>query len=69
MVKFDYTITDKLERNTIHVAVWNYNLSIIRKLYRQNHTILTKADKYGIVPIVYGALLGNQDMVLLFKGG
>lgn len=66
MVKFDYTITDNLGRTVIHNAVWNGNVKIIRKLYRLDHTLVTKPDGYGILPVVYAALLGSSEMVLLF---
>ena len=66
MVKFDYSLVDNLGRTAIHNAVWNGNVKIIRKIHRQNHTLVSKPDHYGIIPIVYAALLGSQEMVLLF---
>ena len=66
MVKFDYTLVDNLGRTAIHNAVWNRNVKIIRKIHRQEHTLVSKPDYYGIIPIVYASLLGSQEMVLLF---
>jgi len=66
MVKFDYSLVDNLGRTVIHNAIWNGNLKIIRKIHRQEHTLVSKADYYGIIPIIYAALLGSQEMVLLF---
>jgi ankyrin repeat protein len=66
MVKFDYSITDNLGRSVIHNAVWNGNVNIIRKLHRLNTKLVMISDGYGMLPIMYAALLGSQPMVLLF---
>jgi len=66
MVRFDYSITDNLGRTAVHKAVWTNNIKIVRKLHRQEHTLIFQADNYGIIPIVYAALFGLQELVLLF---
>ena len=66
MVKFDYSLVDNLGRTVIHSAVWNGDIQIIKKLHKQDHTLIAKADYYGIIPIVYAALLGSKELVLLF---
>ncbi len=66
VVKFDYTITDKLGRTAIHSAVWKGNKNIIRIINFIDSNIKNIPDNYGILPITYAALLGNQDLVLTF---
>ena len=65
-VVFDYTITDNLGRSIIHNAVWNNKNYIIKKIYEIDSSIINIVDNYSILPITYAALLGNQELVLLF---
>ncbi len=66
VVKFDYTIADQLGRTAIHTAVWKGNTNIIRIINHIDIRIKNIPDNYGILPIVYAALLGNQELVLMF---
>ncbi len=66
IVRFDFTIVDELGRSVIHNAVWNNNSRMVQKLNRLDPTIVHIADNYGVPPIVYAALLGSQELVLLF---
>lgn len=66
IAKFDFTIVDELGRTVIHNAVWNNNPRMVRKLHRLNPDIVHQDDNYGVSPIVYAALLGSQELVLLF---
>ena len=66
VVRFDYTITDHLGRSVMHNAVWNDQKEIIRIIHEINNEIVNIPDNYGILPITYAALLGNQNLVLLF---
>jgi ankyrin repeat protein len=65
-ILFDYTIVDNLGRSVIHNAVWNNKEFIIKRVYSIDKTILLMEDNYGILPITYAALLGNDKLVLLF---
>ncbi len=66
VVLFDYEITDKLGRSVIHTAVWGDKKQAMKKIHLINRKIVNIPDDYGILPITYAALLGNQDLVLLF---
>ena len=66
IAKFDYTIGDKLGRTPIHSAVWKERSSIIRIINFIDPKIKDIPDNYGILPSVYAALLGNQELVLTF---
>lgn len=66
VVLFDYTITDNLGRSVMHTAVWNNKARVMRRLHLINPHIVNIPDGYGILPITYAALLGSQELVLLF---
>jgi len=66
VVLFDYEITDKLGRSVIHTAVWGDKRIAMKRIHLINRKIVNIPDDYGILPITYAALLGNQDLVLLF---
>ena len=66
IVKFDFRLQDNLGRSIIHNAVWKNNQRMIQKLNRIDPELVHIADNYGIPPIVYAALLGSQDLVVLF---
>lgn len=66
VAKFDYTISDKLGRTPMHSAVWKGRSSIIRIINFIDPRIKDIPDNYGILPLVYAALLGNQEVVLTF---
>ena len=66
VVLFDYKITDKLGRSVIHTAVWSDKRNAIIRIHEIDSSIINIADNYGILPITYAALLGNQELVLLF---
>jgi ankyrin repeat protein len=66
VVLFDYKLTDKLGRSVMHSAVWNNKQGVMKKLHGINKEIVNIPDSYGILPITYAALLGSQELVLLF---
>jgi len=66
VVLFNYSITDNLGRSVMHNAVWNNKIDIIRKIHIINGDIINIADTYGVLPITYAALLGSQELVILF---
>ena len=66
VVLFDYTIVDNLGRSVMHNAVWGDKPNIVRKIHLINSEIINIYDIYGLLPISYAALLGNQQLVLLF---
>jgi len=66
VVKFDYTITDNLGRTVIHNAVWRDNSEVIKIINTIAHGSIDIEDNYGITPIYYAALLGNQSLVSQF---
>lgn len=66
IVKFDYSITDNLGRTIMHNCVWGNKENIAKKIALSSKNILNHPDGYGILPIVYAALLGNTKLVLLF---
>jgi len=66
VVLFDYFQTDKLGRSVMHTAVWHDKQVIMKRINNINPNIMNIADSYGILPLTYAALLGNQQLVLLF---
>ncbi len=66
VVLFDYNLTDNMGRSVIHTAVWNNRAKIMKRLHLINPNIVNIPDSYGILPITYAALLGSQELVLLF---
>lgn len=66
VVLFDYALTDKLGRSVMHTAVWNNKTKIMKRLHLIDPNIVNISDNYGILPITYAALLGSQELVLLF---
>lgn len=66
IVLFDYTIQDQKGRTVVHNAVWANKLPIIRKIYNDSPQSINIVDDYEILPITYAALLGNQQLVMLF---
>ena len=66
VVLFDYNITDKQGRGVMHTAVWNDKRAIMKRLHYIDPNCVNIVDGYGILPITYAALLGSQELVLLF---
>jgi ankyrin repeat protein len=66
VVRFDYKITDNLGRTIIHNAVWQDNIDIIKIVNNAAIGIINMEDRYGITPIYYAALLGNEILVSQF---
>lgn len=66
VIKFDYTIADKLGRTAMHSAVWKGNSNVVKIINFIDSSVKNKTDNYGILPITYAALLGNQELVLTF---
>ncbi len=66
VVLFDYTIKDNLGRSVIHNAVWGNKPYVIEIIENIAPSTINQIDKYGILPITYAALLGNQKLVLHF---
>jgi len=66
IVLFDFTIQDYQGRTVIHNAVWAKKTSIIKKIYSVSPQSINVVDEYGILPITYAALQGNQKLVMLF---
>jgi len=66
VVRFDYTLVDKLGRSVIHNAVWGNKKNIIKKIASHSKESINIADNYNILPMIYAALLGNKDLVLEF---
>lgn len=66
VVLFDYNLTDKLGRSVMHTAVWHNKAMVMRRIHLIDPNIANIPDDYGILPITYAALLGSQELVLLF---
>jgi len=66
VVLFDYTLADNLGRTVIHNAVWGNKANLIEMIEHISPEIINQTDGYGILPITYATLLGNQKLVLLF---
>ena len=66
IVLFDYTIQDFQGRTVVHNAVWAKKLSVIKKIHSFSPQSINIVDEYELLPITYAALLGNQNMVILF---
>ncbi len=66
VVLFDYGLTDKMGRSVMHTAVWHDQQSIMQRMNNIDKKIVNIPDIYGILPISYAALLGSQELVLLF---
>ena len=66
VVRFDYSIADNLGRTVIHNAVWQDNTNVIKIVNGISPGIINVEDIYGITPLYYASLLGNQKLVLQF---
>lgn len=66
VVLFDYSVQDNAGRTVAHSAIWHHQEKILSKIATINRDILNIPDNYGILPITYAAILGNQHLVLLF---
>jgi ankyrin repeat protein len=66
VVKFDYYLVDKLGRTVIHTAVWSSNIEVIKIINYIKSDIKDIPDHYGILPVIYAALLGDRELVLYF---
>jgi len=66
VVHFDYLLTDNLGRTVIHNAVWRDNIEVIKIVNNVAPNTINAEDIYGITPLYYAALLGNQDLVRQF---
>lgn len=64
-IEFDYYAKDTLGRTVIHTSIWFDNDHVIKSINHINSDIKNETDNYGILPIVYAALLGNKKLVLL----
>lgn len=65
VILFDYTLTDKLGRSAMHTAIWHDQSSIMKRIHNFNSKVVNIPDVYGILPMTYAALLGNQKLVLV----
>lgn len=65
IILFDYTLTDKLGRSVIHSTIWHDKTNVIKRIHEKNSKVVNIPDNYGILPMTYAALLGNQALVLL----
>lgn len=65
IILFDYTLTDKLGRSVIHSTIWYDKKHAIKRIHEKNSKVVNIPDCYGILPMTYAALLGNQTLVLL----
>jgi len=66
IVAFDYRKRDNLGRTPLHNAVWSNSKFVIKKIHSIEPSVINIPDGYNILPITYAALLGNQELVLLF---
>ena len=66
IVRFNYKVVDKLGRTAIHTAVWSSNLNVVKIVNYIDKDIKDTPDNYGILPIIYAALLGDRRLVMLF---
>lgn len=65
IILFDYTLTDKLGRSVIHSTIWYNKSHAIKRIHEKNSRVVNIPDGYGILPMTYAALLGNQALVIL----
>lgn len=66
VVRFDYKVGDNLGRTVIHNAVWQDNINVIKIVNVISPGIINTEDIYGVTPIYYASLLGNQKLVEQF---
>ena len=66
VVRFDYKTADNLGRTVIHNAVWQDNVDVIKTVNTLSPGLINIEDIYGIPPIYYASLLGNQKLVIQF---
>jgi len=66
IVSFDYKKTDNLGRTVMHSAVWSKKDNIAKILFYLDKDLMNIDDDYGLLPIKYAALLGNQSLLLFF---
>lgn len=64
IIKFDYLITDDLGRTVVHNCVWGNKGYIIKKIALSSRNAINQPDGYGLLPMGYAALLGNQELVI-----
>ncbi|MGM0519790.1 MAG: ankyrin repeat domain-containing protein [Campylobacterota bacterium] len=55
---------DKKGRTYIHNAVWNNKVEILKKLAFIEKDLINEPDKFGLLPINYGVILGKKEAVL-----
>lgn len=63
---FDFKAQDKMGRTVVHEGVWNDQQMVIKRIHNLDFEVINIPDNYGILPITYAALLGNQKLVLFF---
>lgn len=66
VVKFDYTLRDKLGRTAMHSAVWKNNAYVTKVINFIDPSVKDIIDNYGMLPITYAAVLGNKELVQAF---
>lgn len=66
IILFDYFIVDYQGRSVIHNAVWANQIAAIQRIHLFSPESINIADTYKLLPITYAALLGNQELVVVF---
>jgi hypothetical protein len=49
----------------MHTAIWNAQYQVMKKIHLIDKDCVNIPDIYGILPMTYAAILGNQELVLL----
>ncbi len=61
--RFKYDAQDKYGRTIAHYAILNKNLAITQLIYAKNEDVLNVPDAFGILPLIYSALLTDTQTV------
>lgn len=59
----NFKAKDKKGRTYIHNAVWNNKVDVLKKIAFKNKDLVNIPDKFGLLPINYGVILGKKESV------
>ncbi|MGA1933098.1 ankyrin repeat domain-containing protein [Arcobacter sp. YIC-464] len=66
----NYKFKDRKGRTYIHNTVWNNKADILKKIAFKNKELMNIPDKFGLLPINYGVIMGKKEVVFaLIKMG
>ncbi|UTJ07439.1 ankyrin repeat domain-containing protein [Arcobacter roscoffensis] len=66
----NYKARDKKGRTYIHNTIWKNKADILKKIAFKNKDLMNIPDKFGLLPINYGVIMGKKEVVFaLIKMG